>query len=72
MVRYLQFQLLTIVMGYQSKPIGRTVIIHNMPDDFASQPSGNAGEKIACGVIKKVIQNVVCKPLKNGHSFMSF
>ena len=35
--------------------IGRTVIIHNMPDDFTSQPSGNAGEKIACGVIKKVI-----------------
>ena len=33
--------------------IGRTVIIHNMPDDFTSQPSGNAGEKIACGVIKK-------------------
>lgn len=35
--------------------IGRTVIIHNMPDDFTSQPSGNAGEKIACGVIKKVL-----------------
>lgn len=34
--------------------IGRTVIIHNMPDDFTSQPSGNAGEKIACGVIKKL------------------
>ena len=33
--------------------IGRTVIIHNMPDDFTSQPSGNSGEKIACGVIKK-------------------
>lgn len=33
--------------------IGRTVIIHNSPDDFTSQPSGNAGRKIACGVIKK-------------------
>lgn len=31
---------------------GRTVVIHNMPDDFESQPSGNAGGKIACGVIK--------------------
>ena len=31
--------------------IGRTVIIHNMPDDFTTQPSGNTGEKIACGVI---------------------
>ena len=31
--------------------IGRAVIIHDMPDDFTSQPSGNAGKKIACGVI---------------------
>lgn len=31
--------------------IGKTVIIHLMPDDFKTQPSGNAGEKIACGVI---------------------
>ena len=33
--------------------IGRTVIIHSAPDDFTSQPSGNAGQKIACGVIQK-------------------
>ncbi len=31
--------------------IGRTVIIHDMPDDFTAQPSGNSGTKIACGVI---------------------
>ena len=34
--------------------IGRTVIIHDMPDDFMTQPSGNAGSKIACGEIKSV------------------
>jgi len=33
--------------------IGRTVIIHDAPDDFHTQPSGNAGAKIACGVIQK-------------------
>lgn len=33
--------------------IGRTVIIHSKPDDFMTQPAGNAGEKIACGVIEK-------------------
>lgn len=33
--------------------IGRTVIIHEMPDDFTSQPSGNSGKKIACGIIRK-------------------
>ena len=31
--------------------IGKTVIIHSAPDDFTSQPSGNSGMKIACGVI---------------------
>lgn len=31
--------------------IGKTVIIHAMADDFHTQPSGNAGEKIACGKI---------------------
>lgn len=30
---------------------GRTVIIHAMPDDFHTQPSGNSGEMIACGII---------------------
>jgi Cu-Zn family superoxide dismutase len=33
--------------------IGKTVVIHNMADDFTSQPSGNAGTKIACGVISQ-------------------
>lgn len=31
--------------------IGKTIIIHDSPDDFTSQPSGNSGKKIACGVI---------------------
>ena len=34
--------------------IGRTVVIHSDPDDFHTQPAGNAGEKIACGVIRKI------------------
>ena len=33
--------------------IGRTVIIHSRPDDFTTQPSGNSGEKIACGEIRR-------------------
>lgn len=31
--------------------LGKVVIIHDMPDDFTTQPSGNSGTKIACGVI---------------------
>lgn len=34
--------------------IGRSVVIHGGADDFKTQPSGNAGEKIACGVIRVV------------------
>ncbi|MGM9604539.1 MAG: superoxide dismutase family protein [Faecousia sp.] len=33
---------------------GKTVIIHADPDDFHTQPSGNAGKKIACGVIQRM------------------
>ncbi len=31
--------------------IGRSLVIHSGPDDFTSQPAGNPGIKIACGVI---------------------
>lgn len=32
--------------------IGRTVVIHAKPDDMHTQPSGNSGDKIGCGVIR--------------------
>ena len=35
-----------------SEIMGRSVVIHTMPDDFKSQPSGDAGGKIGCGVIR--------------------
>ena len=31
--------------------VGRTLVIHEMPDDYMTQPSGNSGMKIACGEI---------------------
>ncbi len=34
--------------------VGRTVIVHGSPDDFKTQPGGDAGERIACGVIRGI------------------
>lgn len=36
---------------YPEEVIGRTVIVHGMPDDYRTQPSGGSGAKIACGEI---------------------
>lgn len=33
--------------------IGKTAVIHSHPDDFKTQPSGGAGSKIGCGVIRR-------------------
>lgn len=37
-----------------SEVLGRTVVIHSKADDFRTQPAGDAGDKIACGVIRAV------------------
>lgn len=33
--------------------IGRTVMLHQNPDDYRTQPAGNSGRRIACGIIEK-------------------
>ncbi len=32
--------------------IGKTIIIHQNPDDYRTQPAGNSGKRLACGVIQ--------------------
>ena len=34
--------------------VGKTIVIHEKPDDFTSSPAGNAGGKIACGEIHRM------------------
>jgi Cu-Zn family superoxide dismutase len=41
----------TIGGNQQSNILNKAVIIHAGADDFTSQPSGDAGKRIACGVI---------------------
>ncbi len=31
--------------------VGRSVVIHADPDDYQSQPAGNSGKRVGCGVI---------------------
>lgn len=42
---------LSLVRGEKNSIIGRAVIIHEKNDDLTSQPSGNAGARIACGIV---------------------
>jgi Cu-Zn family superoxide dismutase len=39
--------------GYLFDDDGSALIIHAGADDYKSQPSGDAGDRIACGVIEK-------------------
>jgi Cu-Zn family superoxide dismutase len=32
--------------------VGHAMVLHGNPDDLTSQPSGNAGPRIACGVVQ--------------------
>jgi len=33
--------------------IGKAVIIHLNPDDYRTQPAGDAGKRLACGIIQR-------------------
>lgn len=42
----------TLGGGAANDIAGRAVVVHAAADDYTSQPAGNAGARVACGVIK--------------------
>ena len=49
-------KLVTLVEGKPNSlfpPAGTCLVIHSGPDDYKTDPTGNSGDRVACGVIKK-------------------
>ena len=47
-----ELDVITVTDGPTSV-VGRGLIVHAQPDDYKTQPTGNAGARVACGVIQK-------------------
>ena len=41
----------TLGTGLANDIAGRAIVVHADPDDYTSQPAGDAGARVACGVI---------------------
>lgn len=44
----------TLGTGMANDIAGKAIVVHAQPDDYASQPSGDAGARVACGVISVI------------------
>lgn len=42
---------LSLHQGRPTDVLGKALVVHAKPDDYKSQPAGNSGDRIACGVI---------------------
>jgi Cu-Zn family superoxide dismutase len=50
----IKFQVTGVSIGSGAADIvGKGLIVHAMPDDYRTQPTGNAGARIACAVIAR-------------------
>ena len=52
-IAHLQLDVAGISLGTgPSSIMGRAVVVHEKADDFTTQPTGNAGARVGCGVIR--------------------
>jgi Cu-Zn family superoxide dismutase len=42
---------LTLAAGDPKSVLGHSIMVHEKADDMKTDPTGNAGNRIACGVI---------------------
>lgn len=49
---HLDYMDMHLALNGEHSIVGKAVIVHADPDDFTTQPTGNAGARIACGVIE--------------------
>ena len=42
----------TLGSGASNDILGRALVVHAGPDDYSSQPAGNSGARVGCGVIQ--------------------
>ena len=47
------FEVSGVSVGGNADIVGRGLIVHRDPDDYRSQPAGNAGPRLACAVIRR-------------------
>ena len=49
-----KFHLTGVAIGAGAADIvGKGLIVHAMPDDYKTQPTGNSGARIACGIVAR-------------------
>ena len=44
---------ISLVEGAANNVVGRALVVHRDRDDFATQPTGNSGPRVACAVIQR-------------------
>jgi superoxide dismutase, Cu-Zn family len=42
----------TLGDGGTNDVVGKAIVVHAKPDDYKTQPSGDSGDRVACGVIE--------------------